>query len=128
MDKRTRLILATVIVFFIATSFIVWFLLGGSPPVTESPVTESPVTESSVTESPVTTTSGSCRGPVYSMIYQYNSAGKCMPVRCENGYQKIANQCIFDGSDISNIVLPSYNNTIYARAGRVGLRLGKMKF
>mgnify|MGYP003635364281 CR=1 FL=1 len=123
MDKRTRLILATVIVFFIATSFIVWFLLGG-----ESSVTESSVTESSVTESPVTTTSGSCRGPVYSMIYQYNSAGKCMPVRCENGYQKIANQCIFDGSDISNIVLPSYNNTIYARAGRVGLRLGKMKF
>ena len=72
--------------------------------------------------------SGPCRGDVYGMIYQYNSSGKCVPIRCEAGYTNIGGQCIFDGSDRSNLVLPTYDNTSYTRAGRVGWRLGKMRF
>ena len=62
------------------------------------------------------------------MIYEYDASGKCVPVRCESGYTKIGSQCIFDGSDTSNLVLPSYNNTSWSRSGRVGWRLGKMRF
>jgi hypothetical protein len=114
MDKRARLILATVLIFFITAGFTLWVLL-------EVPTTPEPVTPEPVTSVP----SGPCSGSVYGMIYQYNSAGKCMPVRCENGYQKIAGQCILDGSDTRNVV---YNNTTanYG-AARVGFRLGKIR-
>ena len=93
--------------------FIVWFLLGGTP-------STEPGNEPSV--------AGPCRGSVYGMIYQYDSSGKCVPTRCESGYTRVGGQCIFDGSDTSNLVLPSYNNTSWSRIGRVGWRLGKMRF
>jgi hypothetical protein len=118
MDKRTRLIMLSVSVFLIATAFIVWFLLSGTPVKASSDETPS----ETPTEVP---RSGSCRGDVYGMIYQYDSSGKCVPIRCEVGYTNIGGQCIFDGSDTSNLVL---NNTSYTRAGRVGWRLGKMRF
>ena len=116
MDKRTRLIMLTSIMFFISTAFIVWFLLS------DTQVTASSVKVSS-TKVPVESkpVSGPCRGDVYGMIYEYDTSGKCVPVRCDAGYTKIGGQCIFDGSDTSNLV----NNT---RAGRVGWRLGKMRF
>lgn len=116
MNKKTLIIMMTVSVFLIATAFIVWFLLS------ETPV-ETPVEASSEVHR-----SGPCRGDVYGMIYQYDSSGKCVPIRCEAGYTNIGGQCIFDGSDTSNLVLPTYNNTSYTRAGRVGWRLGKMRF
>ena len=130
MDKRTRLIMLTSIMFFISTAFIVWFLLSDTPATASSVKVSSakvPVeTPSEDLESkPV---SGPCRGDVYGMIYQYDSSGKCVPIRCDAGYTKIGGQCIFDGSDTSNLVLPTYDNTSYTRAGRVGWRLGKMRF
>ena len=128
MDKRTRLIMLTSIMFFISTAFIVWFLLSDTPATASSVKVSS--TKVSSAKVPVETpsegleskpVSGPCRGDVYGMIYQYDSSGKCVPIRCEAGYTKIGGQCIFDGSDTSNLV----NNT---RAGRVGWRLGKMRF
>ena len=119
MNKRTRLIMVTVIAFFIATAFIVWFLLGGSSKTPSETPSETPLeTPSKVTKS------GPCKGDVYGMIYQYDSSEKCVPIRCESGYTKIGGQCIFDGSDTSNLV----NNTSWSRSGRVGWRLGKMRF
>ena len=100
MDKKTIIMLT-------ATAFIVWFLLGGTP------------AEASPAEVP---RSGPCRGDVYGMIYQYDSSGKCVPIRCEAGYTEIGGQCIFDGSSTSNLV----NNTSWSRGGRIGWRLGKM--
>ena len=118
MNKRTRLIMMTVIAFFIATAFIVWFVLSDTPATVSS--AKVPVeTPSEGLESK--SLSGPCRGDVYGMIYEYDTSGKCVPVRCESGYTKIGGQCIFDGADTSNLV----NNT---RVGRVGWRLGKMRF
>ncbi len=115
MNKRTRLIMLTVSVFLIATAFIVWFLLSGTPAKASS--AEASSAEASSAETPVEVTkSGPCRGDVYGMIYQYDSSGKCVPIRCEAGYTKVGGQCIFDGSDTSNLV--------DTRAGR----LGKMRF
>ena len=124
MDKKTRLIMMTVSVFLISTAFIVWFLLSGTPAKVSSEVL-SPMDSIQQPETPAEVPkSGPCRGDVYGMIYQYDSSGKCVPIRCEAGYTKIGGQCVFDGSDTSNLV----NNASYARAGRVGWRLGKMRF
>jgi len=124
MDKRTRLIMLTVSVFLIATAFILWFLLYDTPTKASSEVlSPSDSIQQSETPSEVPR-SGPCRGDVYGMIYQYDSSGKCVPIRCEAGYTNIGGQCIFDGSDTSNLV----NNKSYTKAGRVGWRLGKMRF
>jgi hypothetical protein len=106
--------MVTVVAFFIAIAFIVWFLLGGTPSTEQENKPSAPSAPAKLT--------GPCRGSVYRMIYQYDSSGKCVPIRCESGYTKIGGQCVFDGSDTSNVVLPSFT-----RGGRVAWRIGKMK-
>ena len=103
MDTRTQFILV-IIWFVITTGIILWFL-SDAPSQKKAPSAEIP--------------SGPCNGSVYRMVYQYNSEGECVPFKCESGYQKIGDQCVFSGSDTSNRITPT--------VARAGLRLGKIR-
>ena len=122
MNTRNRVILATVVAFFIATGLITWFLLDNP----RGDVAQEGEAQGGGTREG--TAQGVCRGPVYGMNYQYDTSGACLPTGCKSGYQEVGGQCIFDGSDTSNLVLPSYSDTSYARPVRVGWRLGKIRF
>lgn len=119
MNKRTRIVATSAAALFIAVAFIVWFLLGdpAEPPA-------EPSAEPSAEPPAGSDLTGPCRGDVYRMVYQYDASGRCVPTGCESGYTEIGGQCVYDGTDTTNLV----NETHWGRAGRVGWRLGKMRF